>query len=106
MALSSGIGILAVEQYGAGTFGTQAPVIPIEEALRETFVAERGSITDAESDSGTMFKMSGSPFETGEDMPRPFRAAARPGHRRIARGSGTYAHRPRPITSDGHRGLR
>ena len=47
-----------------------APVLPMAEALKAPFIAERGSVVDVESDSGTVLKMIGSPFRTGEPAPR------------------------------------
>jgi succinate--hydroxymethylglutarate CoA-transferase len=47
-----------------------APVLPMEQALKAPFIAERGSIVEVEAGSGKMLKMIGSPFRIGEDMPR------------------------------------
>jgi len=47
-----------------------APVLPMAEALRAPFIAERGSIVDVEADTGAVLKMIGSPFRTGDRMPR------------------------------------
>jgi crotonobetainyl-CoA:carnitine CoA-transferase CaiB-like acyl-CoA transferase len=45
-----------------------APVLPMTEALVAPFIAQRGIIVDVESDSGTVLKMIGSPFRTGEPL--------------------------------------
>lgn len=46
-----------------------APVLDIEDALRTSFIAERGSIVDVKSESGTVLKLIGSPFRTGDERP-------------------------------------
>jgi succinate---hydroxymethylglutarate CoA-transferase len=46
-----------------------APVLSIEQALRTPFIAERGSIVDVKSESGTVLKLIGSPFHTGDERP-------------------------------------
>jgi succinate--hydroxymethylglutarate CoA-transferase len=46
-----------------------APVLAMEDALRTEFIAERGSIVDVKSESGTVLKLIGSPIRTGDRRP-------------------------------------
>lgn len=52
----------------AGTIPA-APILTLNDALRSSFIAERGSIVDIVAESGAAIKMIGSPFRTGDERP-------------------------------------